>query len=252
MIEALVLAGSRNEGELRYCSSASYEALIPLGAKYMVEYVVDALSAANSIGKIVIVGPGKELADRYDFNNIQVVNPEGDMVQNALTGLKYLESSTRILVVTADIPLITPGAVDDFVSLCGDQQADLYYPVIPREVINNYFGVNKRTYVNLKDGVFTGGNIFLLNPVMVSQCISKGEKLINARKSPLKLCRLVGFIFLIKYLMKIVTLHSATRKASSLLEINGKAVISMYPQLGIDVDKPGDYDLVSKNLKIAR
>ena len=37
MVDAVVLAGSPNNGPLRECSTVSHEALIPLGAKTMVE-----------------------------------------------------------------------------------------------------------------------------------------------------------------------------------------------------------------------
>lgn len=252
MIDALVLAGSLNEGALSACSTVRYEALIPIGKKSMVEYVVDALLGSKGIRRIVVVGPERELAVKFAEKNVTVIKPSGDLVQNVVKGIKCLPGASRVLVVTSDIPLLNSKAIDNFLHLCNGFDADLYYPIVPREVVEGRFAESKRTYVNLKEGVFTGGNIFLLNPDVVLRCLPKGQELVNARKSPIKLCRLVGFMFLIRYIMRSVTLKKAQRKVSRLLGIRGQVVISMDPELGIDVDKPSDLDLVNRKLGIAK
>lgn len=252
MIDALVLAGSLNEGALSACSSVRYEALIPIGKKSMVEYVVDALLGSDHINRIVVVGPAEELAGKFAGTKVQVVTPGDNLVENVVCGLKLLPGAEQVLVATSDIPLVNSKAIDNFLNLCAGYQADLYYPIVPKHVVERRFASSKRTYVNLKEGVFTGGNVFLLNPDVVWRCIPRGQKLVNARKSPLKLCRVVGIIFLIRYLMRSVTLEKAQKKVSRLLGIKGQVVISMDPELGIDVDKPSDLDMVNKKLGIAK
>lgn len=252
MIDAMVLAGSLNEGALSECSPARYEALIPIGNKSMVEYVIEALLGSARVKRIVVVGPGAELAGRFSAHNVRFAMPGGSLVENVVCGLKLLPGAKQVLVLTSDIPLINPQAIDNFLNLCAGGQADLYYPIVPKDVVERRFACSKRTYVNLKEGFFTGGNIFLLNPDVVWRCIPRGQKLVNARKSPLKLCRLVGVMFLIRYLMRSVTLEKAQKKVSRLLGIDGQVVISMDPELGIDVDKPSDLEFVYKKLGIAK
>ncbi|MTI83334.1 MAG: hypothetical protein FH756_05375 [Firmicutes bacterium] len=252
MIDALVLAGSLNEGALSRCSAVRYEALIPIGKKSMVEHVVDALLNSKRINRIVLVGPEHELAGKFPGQKVHIIKPKEDLVDNVVCGLKLLPGSRQVLVVTSDIPLLNPTAIDNFLDQCTCCDADLYYPIVPREVVERRFSSSKRTYVSLKEGFFTGGNVFLLNPAVVWRCLPKGQEIVNARKSPLKLCRLVGFMFLIRYLMRSVTLEKAQKKVSRLLGIRGQVVISMDPELGIDVDKPSDLDLVSKKLNIAK
>lgn len=251
MVDALVLAGGLNHGPLRRYSNARYEALIPIGKKSMVEYVVDALCESERVDRIVVVGPVRELGGRFVNKKIRVVEARESIVDNVMQGLAYLPGTSRVLVVTSDIPLLNSRAVDNFLAQCDEEDVDLFYPVVPREAVEKRYARSKRTYVNLKEGVFTGGNVFLLNPAVVLRCLPKGQELVNARKSPLKLCRLVGLMFLVKYLLRSVTLEEAQRKVSRLLGIRGKVVISTDPELGLDVDKPSDLDLVNKKL-IAR
>ncbi|TYO96982.1 nucleotidyltransferase family protein [Desulfallas thermosapovorans] len=252
MIDALVLAGSPNDGPLKECSSARYEAMIDIKGKLMVEYVVDALKKCDRIDRIAIVGPRRELAERFNGGGREVlVEHVGNLTDNVLRGLGGLPGAKRVLLLTSDIPLITTRAIENFIDLCGDRQADLYYPVVPREVVEKIYTTSKRTYVQLKEGVYTGGNIFLFNPGVVEECLPRGQKLVDARKSPLKLCRLVGLLFLIKFLMKNISLQEAQKKVSRLLGIKGQVVISLYPEVGVDVDKPSDLELVNKQLELA-
>lgn len=252
MIDALVLAGSPNNGPLRSCSQASYEALIPIKGKLMVEYVVDALRQCQRVDRVAVVGPRKELSGFFSANGREILVDHGaGLTENVLLGLKHLTGAKRVLLLTSDIPLITPAAIENFIDLCEEADADLYYPIVPREVVEKRFAATHRTYVQLKDGVYTGGNIFLLNPGIVEECMPRGQKLVEARKNPLKLCRLVGFMFLIKFLMKNITLEEAQRKVSRLLGIKGRVVISMHPEVGVDVDKPSDLEMVCKQLEPA-
>ncbi|MCL6560378.1 MAG: nucleotidyltransferase family protein [Firmicutes bacterium] len=246
MVDAVVLAGSLNDGPLKECSPARFEALIPVGKKAMVEYVVEALLSSAKVGKIQVIGPVDELAPRLVGERVAVTGAAGGIMENIETGLDQFPGSPRVLLVTSDIPLLTPQAVDNFIDLCGDMKADLYYPVISRQVVEKRFASTRRTYVTLKEGVFTGGNLFLLNPAVFKQCVENGRKIIDLRKSPLGLCRLLGFGFVLKFLTRTLTLHEAQKKVSQLLGIKGAAVISNYPEVGVDVDKPGDLELVNR------
>lgn len=252
MIGALVLAGSPNDGLLRSCSNASYEALINIRGKLMVEYVVEALRLCERVQQIAIVGPKDALEPFFKESEREILVEHGEsIIENVSRGLNSLSGNNKILLVTSDIPLITQQSIDNFLDLCSEEDADLYYPIVPREDVEKYYSGSMRTYVKLKEGVYTGGNIFLFKPAIVNECMPKGQKLVEARKSPLKLCRIVGFMFLIKFLMKNVSLKEAQRKVSRILGINGRVVISMYPEIGVDVDKPSDLIMVNEKLDLA-
>jgi GTP:adenosylcobinamide-phosphate guanylyltransferase len=250
MVDAIVLAGSRNDGPLKESSPVGYEALIPIGAKIMVEHVVDALLGAGRIRRVLVVGPMEELLPRLTRERVSVADSAGGIMENIAAGLNLLSGEKRVLLVTSDIPMLTAGAVDDFLNLCGDMSGDLYYPVITRAVVEKEYPATRRTYVRLKEGIFTGGNLFLINPAVFKRCVENGQKIINLRKSPLGLCHLLGLGFVIKFLMRSLTLREAEEKVSQLLGIRGVVVVSKFPEVGVDVDKPGDLELVLKSMGI--
>lgn len=248
MVDAVILAGSPNSGPLKDCSTARFEALIPVGSKAMVEYVVKALTGSSQIRQVQVVGPVSELAPLLSGERVSVTGSAGGIMENIEAGLKALPGDKRVLLVTSDIPLLTTRAVDSFLELCGDMSADMYYPVIAREVVEKKFHSTRRTYATLKEGVFTGGNLFLINPAKFKGCVENGKKIISLRKSPLGLCRLLGIGFLIKFLLRTLTLKEAEQKVSELLGIRGKVVVSQHPEIGVDVDKPGDLELVLRTI----
>lgn len=249
MVDAVVLAGSTNNGPLKECSQVSHEALIPIGNKTMVEHVVDALLQARKVKRVLIIGPVDDLSGLALDRRISTAASCGGILENIEAGLKKMPGEKRILLVTSDIPLLTPQAVDDFLRLCGDMSGDLYYPVIGKAVVESKYPGTRRTYVRLKEGTFTGGNLFLLNPAVYKKCVENGRKIINLRKSPIGLCRLLGLKFVVKFLMRSLTLREAEEKVSQLLGgIKGVVVISKHPEVGVDVDKPGDFELALKTI----
>lgn len=247
MVDAVVLAGSYNNNLLKECSPARYEALITIGSKTMVEYVVDALVRSRLIEQVVVAGP-PEINAFFPDGGVQVVEAGPTIMETIKLGLECLPGARRVLLVSCDVPLLTPQAIENFLELCEQQADDFYYPIIPREVVEKRFPMSKRTYVSFREGTFTGGNIFLINPEAFRRCFKKGEQLVNSRKSPFQMCRLVGFVFLIKFLLRIISLHEAHQKVCKFLGIKGRAVVCEYPEVGIDVDKPGDLALVCQAL----
>ena len=260
MVKAVVLAGRANNGRLKNYSPVSHEAIIPIAEKPMVAYVVEALLNVPRINQVVVVGPKKELADYLSNNRVSLVSAGQDMLENVQIGLEYCPETRYTLIVTSDIPLLTAAAVEDFLNQCeGLNSADLFYPIISRKVIENYFTALNvplsrvhRTYVNLKDGVFTGGNLVLLNPAVFTRCLEKGSPFVEARKSPLKLGRILGTGFLWRFLLRQITLAEATQQVSRLLNVKGTVVKSNFPEVGIDIDKPADLTLVREILNLKK
>ena len=248
MTGAVVLAGSLNDGLLRECSPVSYEALIPIGSRMMVEYVCDALLASAYVEEVVVVGPEEQLSTIFSRGRIRVAPAGKTVLENVQIGIKALSANRRVLVVTSDIPLITAEAIDDFIKQGQDQTVDFYYPIVARSVVESRFPGVKRTYISLKEGIFTGGNLFLVNPDIFLYCLFKGEQLVKARKNPWQLARLVGIPFFVKFLAYRLSLKEAQAKVSKLLGIKGVAVISHYPEVGFDIDKPNDLELAMKIL----
>ncbi|SMC72448.1 nucleotidyltransferase family protein [Sporomusa malonica] len=244
MVDAIILAGGENSKNLNRYTSQPYEAMIDIAGKPMVEFVAEALASSSLISRIFIAGPALELA-KCNFPEKAVIVAGGQTIMETISlGVKALGHENLTLVVTADIPLLTPGAVEDFLTQCASVHADLYYPIVTRGDHERRFPGNKRTYVRLKEGIFTGGNIFLVNPKIVPHCMQVAERIIANRKNPFKLCCLLGWTFVVQFIFGTLKLNQVEKRVGDILGIKGAVIRSQYAELGIDVDKPSDLELV--------
>ena len=242
-VDALVIAGGSSD-KLKKYSEVAKEALIPIGDKVMVEYVVEAVEGTPGINKIAIVGPN-ELKNIFAHKEKLIIAEEGkSAIDSIINGLNLLKPQGKVLILTADIPLIGPAAITGFLEACKDPSVDVYYPIVSKEAYEAKYPGIKRTYVTVKDGTYTGGNAFFINPNIADKCAETAKKLVKLRKSPLALSSLIGWRFILKLITKRITIKEAEEKFSGLLDIKGRVVISPYPEIGMDVDKPSDLQLV--------
>lgn len=248
-VNALVLAGHGPPDALREYTSASNKALIDVNGKPMLQYVVDALTRADRVERVVVVGPRQDLSAAIAGPNLAFVDDAGDIVENIRAGARALGAAAPILIATSDIPLIEPRVIEGFLDLCATLSADLYYPIVERSQGERKYPLVQRTYVTLKEGVFTGGNVFLVSPQIVEPVAPRVRKFIERRKSPLGLSRLLGLGFVLKLLLKQLTIPELEAKISQVWGVRAAAVRCPWPEIGLDVDKPADLQLVRAALR---
>ncbi len=243
-VNVILLAGAANTGPLKDVSPASNEALIDIGGKPMVQYVIDGLRQSSEVKRIVVVAPPGELEPHVKGDNLEFVPSTGVIVDNIVAASRVLPKDEQILIATCDIPLITGEMIDGFLGLCRKKPAQLYYPIVEKSVGEAKYPVVKRTYVNLQEGTFTGGNLFLVEPSIIERVAPKVRKFLDYRKSPLKLAGLLGYSFLFRFLLlKNLKLYELEQKVSDMWEIEGAVIVCPWPEIGIDVDKPSDLQL---------
>lgn len=246
MINAVILAGENNDSRLKDYSPN--KALLEINGKYMIEYVLEVLEEIEEIEKIVVVGP-EDLLNHLIKGKLEKIVPCTDsLVQNAVNGMNYFSEDKMILILSCDIPMITPEAIRDFLAQTAKVSADFYYPIIDKEANDKKYPGVKRTYVKLKDGTFTGGNIILVNPATIKKVVHKTEEFLENRKKPLKLAAALGWNFVIKLILGKLTVAELEKRVSELLGIKPIAIFSDFPEIGTDVDKPSDFSLARKVL----
>ncbi len=246
MIDAVVLAGGGKPEPLTEQEGVSNKAFIKLHNKPIIAYILDALHQAGSIDRIIVVGPPKELEDLNEKDFFDIVAEQGSMLDNLAAGFELADTEKPCLVVTGDIPLINAEVIDQFLELCNPLEHDLYYPVLTREACLERFPETERTYVRLKEGHVTGGNIGLVRPAWFLDNKDRLEMFISYRKKPLKLLRILPISLGIKYLLKTLSIKDLEYHLSRLLFLKAKAVICDCVEIAVDVDKISDLEMVKK------
>lgn len=245
-IDAIVLAGGQLNDLVITEDSPAIKAMIKLGGRPMLDYVLEALAGSEKVGRIVVLSPKPLGGGDWSEKINRLIVTDDTITANIAKGIKYLGEEGRFLLISSDIPFLTPEALDDFLEKTEGVNAELYYPIIAKEAVEKQFPKSQRTYITLKEGVFTGGNIFLIGKRAFLENKSNGEKMFSYRKSPLKMIGLIGIATIIKFLTRRLTIPELENKASEILACRSRAIISDYAGIGVDVDKAADIELYEK------
>jgi len=246
-MDAVVLAARPNTGKLAETSSEPLEANIEIAGRPMVSYVLSSLLDLPEISRVLLVGPQDGLS-RYRGDRVDIIEPAEDLFANVKLGLSRAETEF-VLVSSSDIPLITAAIVKDFIATCLASGADFCYPISRKEDCEAKYPGVKRTYVKVKDGVFTGGNLFFVRKSIVERAWPTAERMIALRKSPLKMASLLGAGLLLKVVLGVAGVKEIEDRVASLLSIRPKAIVGAPPEIGVDVDKPSDLELCRRVLR---
>jgi GTP:adenosylcobinamide-phosphate guanylyltransferase len=252
-MDAVITAGGipKPEDPLYPFTQGKPKALLELAGRPLIQWVLDAVSASKLVENIVVVG----LADEDNLTSPKPLNfvpNQGDMLQNIRVGTQEAvslnEQATFVLSVSSDIPGITQEMVDWTISSALETDHDLYYNAITREVMEGRYPGSNRSYVRLKDYELCGGDMNVFRASLVTTRTELWERIIASRKSVFRQAALIGYSTLFLLLLRRLTLESGIQRASKSLGIRGRALICPYAEIGMDVDKPYQLEILAEDL----
>lgn len=253
-MDAVVTAGGipQPEEPLYEYTQGKSKALLDVAGKPMVQWVLDALDGAGSIQKVVISGLGVE-SGVTSRKTVAFLPNQGGMVENIRAGVtKVVDLKTEaphVLVASSDIPGITPEMVDWVVATAMQTDQDVYYNVIPRADMEKVFPESKRSFTHLKDQDVCGGDMNIIRSSMVTSNEGIWDDLIASRKNVLKQAALIGYDTLFLLLLRRLTIDDAVRRVTRRLHITGRALVCPYAEVGMDVDKPHQLEMLRAYLE---
>jgi GTP:adenosylcobinamide-phosphate guanylyltransferase len=254
-MDAIVTAGGipLPEEPLYPATLGQSKALVDVAGKPMVQWVLDALSAARTVDNVIIVG----LTDKMGLEctkKMYFVSNQGKMVENMQAGGRKVKEinpkAKHVLLVSSDIPGITGEMVDWLVNTDMQTDLDVYYHVIQREVMEKRYPGCKRTWTRLKGMEICGGDMNVARlKLLLGEDTEIWHRITDARKSPVKQAALVGFDTAFLLLTGQLTLDKAETNIMKRLNITGKAIVCPYAEVGMDVDKLFQLELMREDLK---
>jgi GTP:adenosylcobinamide-phosphate guanylyltransferase len=256
-MDTVIIAGGipQPQDALYTYSKGDSKALIDIAGKPMVQWVLDALGEAQTIGRIVLSG----LTDKSDLTcskPLFYVPNEGKMLANIQAGTaKVLQLNPRaeyVLFVTSDIPAITGQMVDWVVNTCLQTKHDIYYNVIRRQAMEERFPTARRTYVRLKDLEVCGGDMNMARATIVRKNPEFWDRLIETRKNPPAQAALLGFDVIFRLLFRQLTVDDVIQRVAERLGLKGRAIVCPFAEVGMDVDKPHQLELMRAHLARSR
>ncbi|MFN2216018.1 MAG: NTP transferase domain-containing protein [Anaerolineales bacterium] len=253
LLDAVVTAGGIPEpGEPLYpFTQGISKSLLDVAGKPMIQWVLDALGEAATINNVIVVGLTEESGITCK-KPLHFIPNQGKMLDNFRAGVAKAQEINPDVVFTvfasSDIPTIKGEMVDWVVNTSMETDDDLYYNVITQPVMEKRFPGSNRTYTHLKGMDVCGGDLNIVRASIASDESDIWEKISNARKSPVKQAALIGFDTLILLLMKQLTIDKVIDKVARNLKVKGRGIVCPYAEIGMDVDKPHQLEIVRADL----
>lgn len=247
-MQAVILAGGALNGNLKEAfPTLSNKAHLNINGKILVEYVLAAVLDCHWVEKVFIVGDKDFLITHICNERVTILQDTGNIYDNFILAADCGQVD-KMLLLTADVPLIDSKALDDFTKHCVAGR-DIYYSIVSQAAILRYDDQTRRTYAKVGKQIFTGGNVFLVDVSTVRRIRPAIEAIFAKRKSVFALLKMVGVGFVLKYIFGVVELEDIERCFGKILNANVQAVVCEHASIGIDVDKLEDLDLVKRHLK---
>ncbi len=252
-MDAIVTAGGipKPDDPLYAYTQGRPKALVDVAGKPMIQWVLDALSESRLVEQVVIIGLDADSGVSCE-KPLSFIPNQGSMVENILAGIRAVRQrnpqADQVLTVSSDIPAVTAEAVDWVAEKALEYDADILYNVIERRVMEQRFPNSKRTYTRLKDVEVCGGDLNAVAARMGSTKQDIWERIIAARKNVFKQAALIGYDTLLLLLLRQLTLNRAIEIVSKRLGIRGQGILCPHAEIGMDVDKPFQLELLRQDL----
>jgi GTP:adenosylcobinamide-phosphate guanylyltransferase len=257
-LDAVILAGGINTRELYLGYRPGYKALVEIAGRPLISYVLDALTGSAGIGRIAIVGSEADL--RPAVGPEYAITPSGDsLMGSVLAALSVFPDSPMIALVTGDLPMLRSEMIDRFIVLCRERVSDyadnLFLSVVPEENFNGAFAACAKNMNRFRDTAICHGNLVLISPSIArnEKAMSRINALYAERKNPISSALAVGLGMGLAYVFGVHIFHALSLKRMAAIVSNnfGMGFIPIaftFPEVAVDVDEPGDYEIAQSVL----
>lgn len=251
-MDAIVTAGgiTPDNDPLFPYTKFGYKSLIQIKGKAMVQWVLDALSGVSQIDQVYVVGLPSDIP-LHCSHPLVFLPDQGDSIRNICFAAQQKggNQDDLLLVVSGDIPAVQSTMIDWFIKRLADGEHDFYYNVLERQTMETRYPDSRRTYVRFKDYELCGGDMNAIRRSMANLGNPITLRLYQTRKKPIQQASLFGILFLFKLLTRQLRLHEAVKRVSQKLKIKGQAIMCPFAEIGMDVDKLFQLEILKTDLE---
>ncbi len=229
-MKIVVLANGKLSPELATETGLTWRSELPFRGKTFIDLVIEAL---RPIGEVVVVG-GPE---RSDVTHL----PGGDTFFASFSRGVTAGGEGKFMMASADLPFLTEESVRSFIQASEAAGGAICYPIVNLKTMEHKYGGMKRTSMRLKEGEFTGGNLFYVDSAMMNLVMPRMEAAYQARKNVLKLGALLGLPTLLTIVASrlvpgSVSIAALEKRVGNALGAPVRAIVSDFPEIAADID----------------
>ena len=256
---AIILAGhTERDNVICEMEKLPKKWLVKLGEKIFLERIVKAILKCDKIGDIYISGMSE---DEWKTDLPVIFNEDTSNMFRKVVNIydKFITKketySEIVILLTSDIPLITPEILTRAIEKCEAVSGEgldgvFYYSVVPREFMEAKFPNSNRTYAKFKNKFqVCGADISMFNVRKMLNYEKLMDDLTDKRKNVLSQLIVLNPFLVVRFLLRRLSLEkfmkSINRKVFKVKD-GVHAVINEDAEIAMDVDKPHQLEEVRR------
>jgi len=245
----IILAGGEDEP---WCQQYGHKrkAFLPLLGKPMLSWVVEAFAKSDYIDNIIVVGP-KQLDQLDSMSYVRRrLNESRSFIRNLLYAVFYIKTAiyrfanthNGYLISFCDAVFLTPDIINSTLKTITEHDPGIGLHYVQKETISNKgYPAQNRSYMDIAGKAYTGSNIYYVKQFRKVLLALKDLALVRkCRKDPKKVLNYLG--------CGGKDISGIEQALSKRLSTKVKFFVSPYAEMGVDVDKPVDYELAKGRL----
>ena len=270
---SIILAGERPGGSpISHAFNVAASVMVPVAGKSALSRVMQAVEDSQQVGGGIICGPSADIvATSAELQNVlqnpafQWLAPSSGPAASAISALKELDHFPALLTA-GDHALLTAEIVDNFCSRVtsldqgagseqkhasnpsGERGYDLVIGFVPYELVRATWPDSRRTVLKFSNGQFCGSNLFAIVNQEGLKALNFWRQAEADRKHPWRIARRFGFMALILYLLRRLSLEDALRGLSEAAGCRIGHVEVGFARAAVDVDSIEDQQLAEQIL----
>ncbi|MDX9786695.1 MAG: nucleotidyltransferase family protein [Desulfobacterales bacterium] len=251
---AIVLAADRESvNPVAKAAGVRCKSLAPVNGIPMVFGVMAALSSARNIKDQILCGPPEPILNREDQLKAQLASGNVRWIENKATPsasayhvMQSLAPGIPVLLTTSDHALLTAQMVDYFCVKALSSGCDVVAAVALHKAVTAAYPETHRTAYRLNEGAYCACNLFAFLTPRGRSAAYFWHRVEQQRKRPLRVISVFGWMTVIRYLTRRLTLSQALNRISHRLGFKSGVVIMPFPEAAIDVDSVDDWQQVQR------
>ena len=246
---AIILAGQRpGIDPLASAFGETFKALVQVGGRPMVARVVETALGISAISKVVILcqRPDAIKAVLPDHPKLSYVESQSGISQSILSIAGAEAAPWPLFVTTADHPLLTAEMITHFLE--ASDGVDVAVGMVERATILAAYPANKRTWIKLRGGAWSGANLFALSSEAARKALTLWVSAEKDRKQLFKLFWHFGPLIALRAITRTISLQDGIAALGHRLGLSARAVPLPFAEAAIDVDKLSDHEQVEQIL----
>lgn len=226
------------------------KALLDVAGKPMIQWVLDAVSEAKSVGHVAVVGVEGSV-DLSCKKPMSVLPNQNNMVENLRAGVRRIlelnPSAEYVMTCTSDIPLVTPEAFDWIVEHAQKSRHEFYLTMITKEAMMTRYPGSKRRTDRFTDVEVRGADITVVKPRIILQG-GIADTLKQLRHNTWKQLVFIGFDTLLLIRLRRLDLAGFAKRLAQKHGLDWSPLVCPYPEIAMDVDFPNELELARRVL----